>query len=141
MLTNLTQYFKSESLGMVGRISALVNLFNGCIIAIDLGYIFAFVVVYYYFRAQFKKIKEILVFFDQKFKSHKTVPEGKDQIEVPDREQSLESSDEEESLLDVQREDAKKMATLSVGTSYKKRSSIEVKKPFDFQQEQQIEDD
>lgn len=74
ILTDLTQKYKAQSLGMLGQIASLVNFFNGCIIAIDLGYIFAYIIVYYYFRTQFKKIKEILLFFDDKFKSHKTPP-------------------------------------------------------------------
>lgn len=53
-------------------------MFNGCIIAIDLAYIFAFMVIYYYFRTQLKQIREILLFFDEKFKTKRTPPEDKD---------------------------------------------------------------
>ena len=60
---------------LMSNIVNLVNLFNGCIIVIDLGYIFAFIVIYYYFRTQFKKIKELLLLFDEKFKSKKIIPE------------------------------------------------------------------
>lgn len=64
ILTNLIEMYKGESMRMLGSIANLVNLFNGCIIVINLGYIFAFIVIYYYFRTQYKKIKQILVFFD-----------------------------------------------------------------------------
>jgi hypothetical protein len=68
---------------MMDDILKLVNLFNGCKIVIDLGYILAFVVIYYFFRNQFIKIKEILLFFDEKFKSKKIVnEEEKEEIEV-----------------------------------------------------------
>jgi hypothetical protein len=68
---------------MMDDILKLVNLFNGCKIVIVLGYILAFVVIYYFFRNQFIKIKEILLFFDEKFKSKKIVnEEEKEEIEV-----------------------------------------------------------
>lgn len=51
-------------LGMIGEIAVSTNLFNGFIIAIDLAYILAFVVIKYYFRQQIIKIKEIMIFFE-----------------------------------------------------------------------------
>jgi hypothetical protein len=80
VLTNLIEIYKGESIRMLGNIASVVNLFNGCIIVINLGYIFAFVVIYYYFRTQFKKIKQILVFFDYKFKSRKIVSEEIEEV-------------------------------------------------------------
>jgi hypothetical protein len=49
----------------------IVALLNGFIILIDCCYIFAFVVIYNYFRTQFLKIKDILYFFNTKWRPKK----------------------------------------------------------------------
>jgi len=108
---------------MIGKVVWLVNLFNGCIIAIDLGYILAFVFIYYYFRKQLGKIKQILVFFEERFRSKKTPPEEKEDIVVRSQEDSDDSSEEERSLLEVKQEAPRN--TLAVRLSMKKKPSIE----------------
>jgi len=70
---------------MMGRIGGSVNVLNSCIIAIDLAYLFAFMVVYYYFHSQLTKIKDILTFFDSKFKVDRPLPPEKQEIEIRDQ--------------------------------------------------------
>jgi hypothetical protein len=79
ILTNLTEYIKTDSLNAVGQIAGLVNLMNGLIIAIDCGYILAFVIIYYYFRNQLYRIKEIIIFFNEKLKARKPNSEQKEE--------------------------------------------------------------
>lgn len=64
-------------------------LLNGFIILIDCCYIFAFIIIYNYFRQQFIKIKDILYFFNSKWKPHKT-------NELPQQDNSDSDSDVEE---------------------------------------------
>jgi hypothetical protein len=49
----------------------IVALLNGFIILIDCCYIFAFIIIYNYFRTQFLKIKDILYFFNSKSRPRK----------------------------------------------------------------------
>jgi hypothetical protein len=54
-------------------------LLNGFIILIDCIYIFAFLVIYRYFRNQFAKIKEILFFFSIRLTRHPEDSDASDQ--------------------------------------------------------------
>ena len=70
-------------------------LLNGFIILIDCCYIFAFMIIYNYFREQFVKIKEILYFFSNKWKGKKG-----DALDQEQTENSDSGSEEEENADD-----------------------------------------
>lgn len=61
---------KREGISALEETFVTVALLNGFIILIDCIYIFAFLVIYRYFRNQFAKIKEILFFFSIRLTRH-----------------------------------------------------------------------
>jgi hypothetical protein len=75
IFTNLTQSIEQEGVASLQNTFTIVALLNGFIILIDCCYIFAFVIIYNYFREQFAKIKDILYFFNSKWKPKKVVDE------------------------------------------------------------------
>lgn len=63
VMTNLTRKFKIETLGSLTTISQTLNLMNYVAITIDLFYILAFLLLYYFFRRSLASIKLIIDFF------------------------------------------------------------------------------
>lgn len=72
IFTNITLQIQKEGSSSLQNTFTIVLLLNGFIILIDCCYIFAFMIIYNYFREQFVKIKEILYFFNNKWKGKKS---------------------------------------------------------------------
>jgi hypothetical protein len=91
IFTNLTESIQQEGVASLQNTFTIVLLLNGFIILIDCCYIFAFVIIYNYFREQFVKIKEILYFFNNKWK----VKKANEAIEESEESDTDSVSDEE----------------------------------------------